>query len=110
MDRLYFETGKTTLKATSQEQLKNIAAILKAYPAIELKLGGYTDNSGDSAANVQLSADRATIAKDELVKLGVAAARLSAEGYGAQFPVCEANDTKECKAQNRRIDVRVTKK
>ena len=110
MDRLYFETGKTTLKAASQEQLKNIAAILKAYPAIELKLGGYTDNSGDSAANVQLSADRATIAKDELVKLGVAAARLSAEGYGAQFPVCEANDTKECKAQNRRIDVRVTKK
>ena len=110
MDRLYFETGKTTLKAASQEQLKNIAAILKAYPAIELKLGGYTDNSGDSAANVQLSADRATIAKDELVKLGVASARLSAEGYGAQFPVCEANDTKECKAQNRRIDVRVTKK
>ena len=110
MDRLYFETGKTTLKTASQEQLKNIAAILKAYPAIELKLGGYTDNRGDSAANVKLSADRAAIAKDELVKLGVASARLSAEGYGAQFPVCEANDTKECKAQNRRIDVRVTKK
>ena len=110
MDRLYFETGKTTLKTASQEQLKNIAAILKAYPAIELKLGGYTDNSGDSAANVKLSADRAAIAKDELVKLGVASARLSSEGYGAQFPVCEANDTKECKAQNRRIDVRVTKK
>jgi len=110
MDRLYFETGKTTLKTASQEQLKNIAAVLKAYPAIELKLGGYTDNRGDSAANVKLSADRAAIAKDELVKLGVASARLSAEGYGAQFPVCEANDTKECKAQNRRIDVRVTKK
>ena len=110
MDRLYFETGKTTLKTASQEQLKNIAAVLKAYPAIELKLGGYTDNSGDSAANVKLSADRAAIAKDELVKLGVASARLSSEGYGAQFPVCEANDTKECKAQNRRIDVRVTKK
>ena len=110
MDRLYFETGKTTLKTASQEQLKNIAAILKAYPAIELKLGGYTDNRGDSVANVKLSADRAAIAKDELVKLGVASARLRAEGYGAQFPVCEANDTKECKAQNRRIDVRVTKK
>lgn len=110
MDRLYFETGKTTLKVNSQEQLKNIAAILKAYPTVELKLGGYTDNSGDSATNVKLSNDRATVAKDELIKLGVAAARLGAEGYGAQFPVCEANDTKECKAQNRRIDVRVTKK
>ncbi|MDB5275772.1 MAG: sodium-translocating pyrophosphatase [Ferruginibacter sp.] len=110
MDRLYFETGKTTLKPASQEQLKNIAAILKAYPAVELKLGGYTDNSGDSATNVKLSGDRATSAKDELVKLGATAARLSAEGYGAQFPVCPENDTKECKAQNRRIDIRVTKK
>ncbi|MDN3656947.1 sodium-translocating pyrophosphatase [Ferruginibacter paludis] len=110
MDRLYFETGKSTLKPASQEQLKNIAAILKAYPAVELKLGGYTDNSGDSATNVKLSGDRATSAKDELVKLGATAARLSAEGYGAQFPVCPENDTKECKAQNRRIDIRVTKK
>jgi outer membrane protein OmpA-like peptidoglycan-associated protein len=110
MDRLYFETGKATLKPASQEQLKNIAAILKAYPAIELKLGGYTDNSGDSAAKVKLSGDRATTAKNELVKLGADAARLSAEGYGAQYPVCPENDTKECKAQNRRIDIRVTKK
>jgi K(+)-stimulated pyrophosphate-energized sodium pump len=110
MDRLYFETGKSTLKAASQEQLKNIAAILKAYPAVELKLGGYTDNSGDSVANVKLSADRAATAKDALIKSGADAAKLSAEGYGAAHPVCEANDTKECRAQNRRIDVRITKK
>jgi len=110
MDRLYFETGKSILKASSQEQLKNMAAILKANPSVELKLGGYTDNSGDSLNNVKLSAERAESAKAELVKLGVAASRLTAEGYGPQFPVCAANDTKECKAQNRRIDVRVSKK
>ena len=110
MDRLYFETGKTILKTSSQEQLKNIAAILKAYPSVELKLGGYTDNTGDSAANIKLSADRAATAKEALVKSGADATRISAEGYGAQYPVCATNDTKECKAQNRRIDVRVTKK
>jgi outer membrane protein OmpA-like peptidoglycan-associated protein len=110
MDRLYFETGKSILKASSQEQLKNMAAILKANPSVELKLGGYTDNSGDSLNNVKLSAERAESAKAELVKLGVASSRLTAEGYGPQFPVCAANDTKECKAQNRRIDVRVSKK
>lgn len=110
MDRLYFETGKTTLKPVSREQLKNIAAILKAYPAVELKLGGYTDNTGDSAANLKLSAGRAIVAKDELVKLGADDKRLAAEGYGAQFPVCPENNTKECKAQNRRIDIRVSKK
>jgi K(+)-stimulated pyrophosphate-energized sodium pump len=110
LDRLYFETGKSILKPSSQEQLKNIATILNAYPSVELRLGGYTDNSGDSASNMKLSGERANIALAELVKLGADAKRLSAEGYGAQYPVCGANDTKECKAQNRRIDVRVAKK
>jgi len=110
MDGLYFETGKSVLKASSQAQLNNIAAILNANPSVELKLGGYTDNSGDSLNNVKLSAERAESAKAALVKLGVAAGRLTAEGYGPQFPVCASNDSKECKAQNRRIDVRVTKK
>jgi K(+)-stimulated pyrophosphate-energized sodium pump len=109
MDRLYFESGKSVLKAASQEQLKNIAAILKANSAVELKLGGYTDNTGDSTANVTLSQQRAETAKAELVKLGVDEKRLTAEGYGPQYPVAD-NSTEAGKAQNRRIDVRVTKK
>ena len=109
MDRLYFESGKSVLKANSQQQLKNIAAILKANPAVELKIGGYTDNTGDSAANLTLSRQRAELAEAELVKLGVDTKRLSAEGYGPQFPVAD-NTSAEGKAQNRRIDVRVTKK
>jgi K(+)-stimulated pyrophosphate-energized sodium pump len=110
MDRLYFETGKSVLKPASQEQLKNIATILKVYPSIELRLGGYTDNTGDALSNNKLSAERAELAKAELVKLGADAKKLSTEGYGSLHPVCEANDTKECKAMNRRIDVRVSKK
>jgi K(+)-stimulated pyrophosphate-energized sodium pump len=47
---------------------------------------------------------------NELIKLGVAESRLAAEGYGSQYPVCPANDTPECRAKNRRIDVRVTAK
>jgi len=110
LDRLYFETGESTLKPESKEQLKNIAAMLKAYPAVELKLGGYTDNTGDSLSNVKLSANRAESAKAQLEQLGGDAKRVFAEGYGPLFPVCTANDTKECKAQNRRIDIRVVKK
>lgn len=108
-DRLLFDTDKSTLHASSQEQLKNIAEIMKAYPTMEIKIGGYTDNTGDAKANVKLSDARAKTVKDELVKLGVAANRLAAEGYGDQFPVA-SNDTEEGRAQNRRIAVRVTKK
>lgn len=110
LDRLYFETGKSTLKAESQQQVKNIAAIMKAYPAVKLKLGGYTDNTGPADLNKKLSQQRADAALAELVKLGVPKGRLEAEGYGPEFPVCAANDTPECRAQNRRIDVRVAAK
>jgi K(+)-stimulated pyrophosphate-energized sodium pump len=108
-DRLQFETGKSTLKPESQEQLKNIAAILNAYPAVYIKLGGYTDNEGNEANNLQLSNDRAHHVQDELVKLGVAANRLEAEGYGSKHPVA-TNETEIGRAQNRRIDIKVTRK
>jgi OOP family OmpA-OmpF porin len=108
-DRLLFDTGKATLRTESQEQLKNMVEILKAYPTVELKIGGYTDNVGDPAANLKLSGDRAKSVVNEMVNMGVAASRLSAEGYGEQFPVA-SNDTEEGKAQNRRIAVRVIKK
>ncbi|MET0760408.1 MAG: OmpA family protein [Flavobacterium sp.] len=108
-DRLLFDTGKATLRPESQEQLKNIVEILKAYPTVELKIGGYTDNVGDPAFNLKLSDDRAKSVMNEMVKMGIVANRLEAEGYGEQFPVA-SNDTEEGKAQNRRIAVRVTKK
>jgi outer membrane protein OmpA-like peptidoglycan-associated protein len=108
-DRLDFETGSATLKPTSAEQLKNIAEIMKAYPKVGLKIGGYTDNTGNADANLKLSQTRAENTKQELVKLGVDAKRLEAEGYGEKHPVAD-NSTEEGRQKNRRIDLRVTSK
>jgi len=108
-DRLTFETGKATLKPESREQLNNIAEILKAYPNVSIKLGGYTDNTGDPQANLKLSQQRADTVMADLVKLGIDASRLEAEGYGQEHPVAD-NSTAEGRAQNRRIDMRVTAK
>ncbi len=108
-DRLKFETGKAILKPESKEQLQNIAELLKAYPQVELKLGGYSDSIGNKAANLKLSAQRANSVLDQLVQMGIDTKRLAAEGYGDQFPVAD-NATAEGREKNRRIDVRVTKK
>ncbi|KXH81006.1 sodium-translocating pyrophosphatase [Chryseobacterium kwangjuense] len=107
LENLYFETGSSDLKAGSETQLNNLAEILNAYPALKVKLGGYTDNTGNEESNVKLSNLRAQTAKLKLLELGISSDRVEAEGYGSQHPVCEANDTDECKAKNRRIDVRV---
>jgi OOP family OmpA-OmpF porin len=108
-DRLTFETGQATLKPESQEQLKNIAEILKAYPKVTIKLGGYTDSTGDPQANLKLSQQRADAVMADLVKLSVDAGRIKAEGYGQEHPVAD-NSTEEGRAKNRRIDIRVTGK
>ncbi|CAD7815567.1 Putative K(+)-stimulated pyrophosphate-energized sodium pump [Chryseobacterium aquaeductus] len=107
IENLYFESGSSDLKAGSENQLMNLAEILNAYPSLKVKLGGYTDNSGTEEANRQLSNLRAQTTKLKLLELGIAAERVEVEGYGSQYPVCVANDTDECMAKNRRIDVRV---
>jgi outer membrane protein OmpA-like peptidoglycan-associated protein len=108
-DRITFETGSARLGAQSLEQIKNLAEILKAYPNTNLKVGGYTDNTGDSAINLKLSTDRANAVKAAIEQEGITKDRIEAEGYGKEYPVA-SNETEEGRAMNRRIAVRVTKK
>lgn len=111
LDRVYFETGKSVLTAASHEQVKNIALILKNYPAAKIKVGGYTDNTGNADINKKVSDERAKMVAKELVKLGAGQNQIEeAVGYGPEFPICVANDTKECQAQNRRVDLKVSAK
>jgi OmpA-OmpF porin, OOP family len=108
-DRLLFDTGKATLQPQSQEQIGNIAAILKAYPNVKIRIGGYTDNTGDAAMNVTLSQARADSVMAQLAQLGVDAARMEAKGYGEEHPVAD-NTTEEGRQKNRRISLHVMAK
>jgi OmpA-OmpF porin, OOP family len=108
-DRLLFDTGKSTLKVESQEQIQKTVAILKAFPKVKIKIGGYTDNVGDAASNMKLSAERAKVVMDAIVAGGIDKSRLESEGYGDKNPVA-SNDTDEGKAQNRRIAISVRAK
>lgn len=109
-DRLLFETEKSSIDmAKSADQLNNMVEVLKAFPNVKLKIGGYTDNKGKEAYNMKLSTDRAAAVVAYLMSKGIDKARLAGEGYGSQHPVA-SNDTEEGRAQNRRIAVRVTAK
>lgn len=107
IENLFFASGSSDLKPGSEIQLNNLAKIMNAYPNMRVKLGGYTDNTGNPESNITLSNLRAQTAKLKLIENGIAADRIEAEGYGPQFPICSETDTDECLAQNRRIDVRV---
>ncbi|MEM1119898.1 MAG: DUF937 domain-containing protein, partial [Bacteroidota bacterium] len=110
LDRLTFSTGSANLdRKKSAEQLDNIAKIMECYPAIKVKIGGYTDNTGDEAANKRLSQNRANAVMVALAIRGVTTERMTAEGYGISHPMT-SNDTEEGRTQNRRIALRLTDK
>jgi outer membrane protein OmpA-like peptidoglycan-associated protein len=109
-DRLTFNTGSAVIDMDkSREQLTNIYEILKAFPNVKIKIGGYTDNVGKEAMNMKLSTDRAKATVAALEGMGIEKGRMTPEGYGSQHPVA-SNDTEEGRAQNRRIAVRIIQK
>jgi OOP family OmpA-OmpF porin len=108
-DRIYFETNKATLTNESLWQLSNVASILKRFPAAKVKVGGYTDSTGNPIKNLRLSKARAEGAKSSLVSLGVSSDHLTAVGYGALDNIT-TNKTEEGRALNRRVSLQVTEK
>lgn len=108
-DDLNFKFGTTELVPESKRQLDNIVAILKAFPDVKIKIGGYTDKKGDDAANKKLSDGRAKAVKAALDKSGVGAQVPEAEGYGEEFATIAETATDKEREADRKTSVRLLK-
>jgi outer membrane protein OmpA-like peptidoglycan-associated protein len=110
-DNLNFETGSANITAESQAQVKNIAAILESFPKVKIKIGGYTDKTGDAATNKKLSQSRAEAVVAALKAAGVNPSQLQgAEGYGSEFAKVAADASEEERKKDRRVSVSVREK
>jgi OOP family OmpA-OmpF porin len=104
-----FPTNSAEIPPTGKTLLQHAATAFKQLPSgTVVEISGYTDNTGDPAANVQLSQQRADAVRAALVSAGVDQSMLVAKGYGGANPVA-TNDTLEGKFRNRRIEYRVIK-
>ena len=72
------------------------------------KIIGHTDSIGSNKFNQILSEKRAEATKAFMVKKGINSSRITTEGKGETSPIA-TNKTKEGQAQNRRIEVEITK-
>lgn len=103
-----FKTG-TDEYATEKAmvQLTNVASVLKAFPNVVLKLGGYTDVRGDDTSNMKLSQKRADIVMKDLIKLGAKPSQIKeAVGYGEDFATATEGDV-EGMARDRKTAAKV---
>ena len=99
-----FDFDKATLRPDSAPVLEKARDALKARPAMKVMVQGHTDNVGTDAHNQQLSTARAEAVRRWLEAQGIAAARLSSQGFGKTAPVAD-NGTDTGRARNRRVEL-----
>ncbi|MCB9263085.1 MAG: OmpA family protein [Flavobacteriales bacterium] len=104
---IYFETDSDVLKAESYESLDKVVKIMNDYPKSTLDIQGYTDNTGGADHNLDLSKRRAASVKAYLEGKGIAASRMTSNGFGEANPVA-TNNTAEGRALNRRVELHLT--
>lgn len=107
MSDVLFDTGKYSLKPGAREKLARVAGILLAYPALNIKVGGYTDNVGSDGMNQTLSENRAGSVRDYLIQQGVMKDSVTARGFGNTSAVA-SNDNAAGRQQNRRVELVVS--
>lgn len=103
LNYINFESGSASLTANSKYELDNLVTGLNAYPNVSIEVAGHTDNVGESAANMALSAARASAVAKYLSDRGISLNRIKPRGYGDSKPLV-ANDTPENQAKNRRTE------
>lgn len=102
---LSFDVGSAVIKNPDAPVLAAMAELLKAKPAVKLRIVGHTDSTGSAETNKKLSLDRAGSVKARVVELGkVQPDRIAVEGMGPDQPL-ESNDTPAGRALNRRVEI-----
>lgn len=84
LDRVSFAPGSSEIMSGSQDQLNNVAAILRAYPNATVKIAGYSDNAGSPVTNLKLSQERANAVKLALERAGISSSRMTSEAGGVR--------------------------
>lgn len=105
---ILFDNDSSTIAASYDGQLNEIAAILQRISAMRLRLDGHTDFHASNAYNQKLSERRVNSVHAALVQRGADPDRLSTGAHGEEQPAVP-NTTPENLHQNRRVELTVIK-
>ena len=107
-DKVRFPVNKAEISDEAKSMIDEaVEPLVKSNRGVYFEIEGHTDSTGDAAYNFKLGEERALAVRDYMAKTyQVALNRLSVISYGDEKPVTD-NKTKEDRAQNRRVVIRV---
>lgn len=109
-DRVFFSYDSSALSPIAQKTLEKQAAWLKKHADVKVTVEGHADERGTREYNVALGARRASAAKNQLVKLGVSAARVATVSYGKERPAVTGSNSAAWAENRRAVTVLIDKK
>ena len=110
LDKVYFDTGKATIKRESYKLLDDVGALIRAYPDIKLvRVEGHTDSRGSAEINRELSDARANSVRNYLMNQGIDGSRLIALGLGEDQPLDSRNNSRAW-SKNRRVEFHIVER
>lgn len=105
-ENIIFDKNSSVIKSSFKSSLDTIVEILQKYPDNDVLVKGYTDNTGNAAANERLSKKRASSVASYLISKGIKSSRIKIAGNGSEDPVAN-NSTESGREQNRRVEIKI---
>lgn len=102
-DRVLFDVDQSALRDDSAVAIRRAVVLLKR-SAKSVIVEGHTDNTGTHEHNQALSEARARTVASALEQRGIAASRVTTEGFSYDRPTA-SNDTPAGQAKNRRTEI-----
>jgi outer membrane protein OmpA-like peptidoglycan-associated protein len=99
-----FATDRADLTPNGMANVRKLAEVMMQNPDRTVSVEGFTDSTGSSAHNQQLSERRAASVAQALTSMGVPRERVVTRGYGEAYPVA-SNDTAANRQLNRRVEI-----
>ncbi len=99
-----FDTNKAELRSGGVDNVQKLADFFTEYPERKALIEGYTDSTGSSDYNQDLSDRRANAVRGTLLRMGVSGLRVTTRGYGEEKPIAD-NETASGRQMNRRVEI-----
>jgi outer membrane protein OmpA-like peptidoglycan-associated protein len=99
-----FQVDRAELSAEGMRTAQKVADVLAQEPQSIVQVEGFTDSTGTSSHNLELSQRRAESVRNALIGLGVPSAKIGTRGYGEAYPVASNADAGS-RQLNRRVEI-----